>query len=387
MGLARIWRGRGLAAGGFLREARPLRPAVAVIAGLSLLTPGGPARAQEPEDFTMALDRYDRAVNQADAFDRKLAGITCISAAAFPGLQKQADRILAAMKRTEADLVNSGPIIADAVKAKQLRFWEHDEDRADDIEDDIGLQLYRLQTNPCPPEQIYVNAPLPRQTSYFGGGYVGIQLAKTSARERKIETPVGADDPTFRATDSGDPLGVGIVAGYNFQPWNNNIVVGPFASFDYLRQTINHDFAGGQFLGSTTNWFGDVGVKAGFVTAPGVYLYGLAGAAFVNHDLNVNFATTASSNVTTPGATVGVGAEYQPSSWQLSGHPVTLFASYQHTWWNTANFDRPASSPGFNYAFQLEDDTFKLGLNFYFAAAPAAAASPPAYPVKAPASK
>ena len=182
MGLARIWRGRGLAAGGFLREARPLRPAVAVIAGLSLLTPGGPARAQEPEDFTMALDRYDRAVNQADAFDRKLAGITCISAAAFPGLQKQADRILAAMKRTEADLVNSGPIIADAVKAKQLRFWEHDEDRADDIEDDIGLQLYRLQTNPCPPEQIYVNAPLPRQTSYFGGGYVGIQLAKTSAR-------------------------------------------------------------------------------------------------------------------------------------------------------------------------------------------------------------
>jgi opacity protein-like surface antigen len=384
MGLACISGGRGLAVAVILREARPLRPMVAVIACIGLLAPGSPVRAQTSDDFTMALDRYDRAVNQAEAFVKRLEGMTCISAVAFPGLQKQADRILAAMKSTSEAVVNSNPMIANAVHAKQLRFWEHDEDRADDIEEDIGLQLYRLQNNPCPPEQIYVNAPLPRPTSYFGGGYIGIQLAKTSARERKIETPVGADDPTFRATDSGDPLGVGIVAGYNFRPWNNNIGVGPFASFDYLRQTINHDFAGGQFLGSTTHWFGNVGVKAGFVTAPGVYIYGLAGAAFVNHDLNVNFATAAWSNVTTPGATVGLGAEYQPSSWQLSGHPVTLFASYQHTWWDTANFNRPTSSPGFNYAFQREDDTFKLGVNFYFAAAPA---SPPAYPVKAPALK
>jgi opacity protein-like surface antigen len=226
------------------------------------------------------------------------------------------------------------------------------------------------------------------KTGYRGGGYFGIELAKTSARERKTETPLGSDDPTFRATDSGDPLGLGIVAGYNFRPWNSNIVVGPFASFDYLRQTINHNFAGGQFLGSTTKWFGNAGVKAGVVTAPGLYLYGLAGAAFVNHDLNVNFATAASSNVTTPGVTLGLGAEYQPPSWQLSGHPVSLFAQYQHTWWDNANFNRPASSPAFNYAFQREDDTVKFGVNFYFgAAAPAPPPAAPAYPVKAPASR
>ena len=187
------------------------------------------------------------------------------------------------------------------------------------------------------------------------------------------------DAITNRFVDSGDPLGVGIVGGYNFKPWNNSIVIGPFASFDYLNQTINHNFAGGQFLGTTTHWFINAGVKAGVVTAPGFYLYGLAGAAFLNHDLNVNFATAAQSNVTTPGFTLGLGGEYQPPSWQLAGHPVSVFAQYQHTWWSNANFNTPTSSPAFNYAFRREDDTIKLGVNFYFGAAPAAPVSSPMF--------
>jgi hypothetical protein len=167
---------------------------------------------------------------------------------------------------------------------------------------------------------------------------------------------------TNQFTDSGDPLGIGIVGGYNFKPWNNNVVVGPFASFDYLNQTINHNFEGGQFLGTTTHWFINAGVKAGVVTAPGFYLYGLAGAAFLNHDLNVNFATAAQSNTTTPGFTAGLGGEYQPPSWRLAGHPVSVFAQYQHTWWSNANFNTPTSSPAFNYTFRREDDTIKLGV-------------------------
>jgi hypothetical protein len=226
------------------------------------------------------------------------------------------------------------------------------------------------------------------KTGYLGGGYLGGELAKNTARVRSTESLATTDVITNQFTDSGDPLGIGIVGGYNFRPWNNNIVVGPFASFDYLRQTVNHNFAGGQFLGTTTNWFVNAGVKAGFVTTPGVYFYGLAAAAFLNHDLNVNFATSASSNVTTPGFTLGLGGEYQPASWQLSGHPVSLFAQYQHTWWNDANFNRPASSPAFNYAFRREDDTVKLGVNFHFGAtAPPQAAPAPSYPVKAPASR
>ncbi len=252
------------------------------------------------------------------------------------------------------------------------------------------FRINDVQVNPLNPNQAsnsttgqnFVRIPCPppsTASSTIGGGYVGGELAKNWGRVRSTESLATTDVITNRFTDSGDPLGVGIVGGYNFKPWNNNIVVGPFASFDYLNQTINHNFAGGQFLGTTTHWFINAGVKAGVVTAPGLYLYGLAGAAFLNHNLNVNFVTAARSNTTTPGFTLGVGGEYQPSSWQLAGHPVSLFAQYQHTWWDNANFNTPTSSPAFNYAFRREDDTIKLGVNFYFGAGPAAPVGSPMF--------
>jgi hypothetical protein len=229
-------------------------------------------------------------------------------------------------------------------------------------------------------EKLPEECPPKGQTMVPGSGG---ELVKNSGRVRSTESLADTDLVTNRFTDSGDPLGLGIVAGYNFKPWNNSVVIGPFASFDYLNQTINHSFAGGQFLGTTTHWFINAGVKAGVVTAPGFFLYGLAGAAWLNHDLNVNFATAAQSNVTTPGFTLGAGGEYQPPWWQLAGHPVSLFAQYQHTWWDNANFNQPASSPAFNYAFRREDDTIKLGVNFYFGVAPAPIPRSPAYPMKA----
>jgi hypothetical protein len=250
-------------------------------------------------------------------------------------------------------------------------------------EDDAKIAALKAQRAKLEEQKAACEAQCkPKQTGYLGGGYLGGELAKNWGRVRSTESLATTDVVTNRFTDSGDPLGIGIVGGYNFKPWNNNIIIGPFASFDYLNQTINHNFAGGQFLGTTTHWFINAGLKAGFVTAPGLYLYGVAGAAFLNHDLNVNFATAAQSNTTTPGFTAGLGGEYQPSSWQLAGHPVSVFAQYQHTWWNNANFNMPTSSPAFNYAFRREDDTIKLGVNFYFGAAQATPA-PAAYPVKA----
>jgi hypothetical protein len=72
------------------------------------------------------------------------------------------------------------------------------------------------------------------------------------------------------------------------------------------------------------------GVKTGVVTAPGFYLHGLAGAAFLNHDLNVNLATIAQSNVTTPGFTAGIGGEYlrRAASASTQAARVRRFAVY-----------------------------------------------------------
>src|SRR5260370_14607094 len=182
----------------------------------------------------------------------------------------------------------------------------------------------------------YVRVPCPptsTASSTIGGGYIGGELAKNWGRVRSTESLATTDVITNRFTDSGDPLGVGIVGGYNFKPWNNNLVIGPFASFDSLKQTINHNFAGGQFLGTTTHWFINAAVKAGVAPTPRVSLYGLAGAAFFTHKLHVNFVNAARSNTTTPGFTLGLGGEHPPSSSHPPLPPLPPLAQHHPPWW------------------------------------------------------
>jgi opacity protein-like surface antigen len=199
----------------------------------------------------------------------------------------------------------------------------------------------------------------------MSGLYLGGELAKNWGRVKSTETLAATDVITNQFTDRGDPIGGGVIVGYNFRPWNNSALIGLFGSFDYLNQTINHNFTGGQFLGTTTHWFINAGIKAGADIAPSVLIYGLAAAAVLNHDLNVNFAIPAKRSVTTSGLAAGLGGEFAPASWRSAGHAVSVFAQYQHTWWSTANFNTPVSSTAFNYAFRRADDTIKLGVNFY----------------------
>jgi hypothetical protein len=216
-------------------------------------------------------------------------------------------------------------------------------------------------------------AGAPPWTAFSLGTYlISINRGDQKTTERSALT----DDVTNTFYNVGDPLGTGIAASYLFAPWANNIRIGPFTSFDLLHQTINQTFPNGFFLGSTTHWIFTAGIKAGVVATPSLFIYGLAGASWLNESLNINFATASSKNTTTPGFTVGLGGEYMPSVLQRFGLPVSIFAQYQHTWWQDAKFNTPASSPLFNYAFRREDDTIKLGVNVYF--------SPPEPPPRRP---
>jgi opacity protein-like surface antigen len=220
-----------------------------------------------------------------------------------------------------------------------------------------------------PPLNFPLIFPLPGGLGLISmlGPHLGLETVETVACLTTTERSAATDEVTNRFKDCKDPLGIGIVAGYNFAPWNNNIVVGPFASFDYAPLSINHTFPTGNYLGSRSHWVTTAGIKAGIVTTPGIFFYGLTGAALLNQDLNINFGgPIASSNTTVPGYTLGLGAEYQPNSWQVFGRPLSLFVQYQHTWWQDAHLDRPAASPLFNYAFRREDDTVKFGVNIYF---------------------
>jgi opacity protein-like surface antigen len=127
------------------------------------------------------------------------------------------------------------------------------------------------------------------------GLYAGLEGIKNWGRLHTTERDADTDEITNEFTDNGDPLGGGIVVGYNFRPWHDSIVLGPFGSFDWLDQTVKHTFGGGSFLGTESNWIATVGGKAGVTTASGLFFYGLAGASWLNTDLNVRFATASSA--------------------------------------------------------------------------------------------
>ncbi len=212
-----------------------------------------------------------------------------------------------------------------------------------------------------PPEPPKVSSA----SSAWTGYYIGGELAKNSWRNRSTETLAATGTITNQFTDSGDPLGGGITGGFNFK--NGNLVFGPFASIDLLHQTMNHNFGGGNFLGTTTHRIVTAGAKLGIETMPGLLVYGIGGVSWLNEDMNINFGgPVTSQNTTVRGFTLGPGIEFQPAALQKAGMPVSVFAQYQHTWWQDANLNNPVASPGFNYAFHHTDDTIRFGVNIYF---------------------
>jgi hypothetical protein len=241
---------------------------------------------------------------------------------------------------------------------------------------EFNQYTYRLVRMPCPPRRPY------RDLDF----YLGIIFSKANLRLDATEALAATGQKTFDSSDRHDPLGAGIIVGAKFRPFSNSVVVSPFASIEYLNMSVNHYFPGGSFYGTTSNFSATGGVKAGPELFSGLWLYGIAGISVLNETLNINFIPVASSSTTSvPGATVGAGFAFQPSFLQNFGRPISLFAEYQHTWWQDAQFNRPAASPLFNYNFHREDDVVKVGFTVSLNAPPVI--TNPSMPTKAPALK
>jgi hypothetical protein len=227
---------------------------------------------------------------------------------------------------------------------------------------------HNLFWQPCPPPQAASSTGL----------YLGGELVKNWGWVRSTERLAATDVQTNQFTDRADPVGGGFLIGYKFAPWANSVIVSPFGSFDFIDAPVNHTFAGGSYLGTTAKFMGTFGVKAGPQIGAGVWLYGIAGVSVLNETLNINFIPVSSSqSAWVAGGTVGVGGAWQPAFLQGYGHPVSLFAEYQHTWWQDANFNAPAASPFFNYTFVRQDDVVKFGFTVDLSpAAPPPAAGP-----------
>jgi opacity protein-like surface antigen len=196
----------------------------------------------------------------------------------------------------------------------------------------------------------------------FTGFYIGGFVAGNFNTLGQTETLKATDDVTNRFSDSSSAVGGGFNAGFLFSPWNNNILVGPSASVDFLRQDTNHNFPGNVFLGQTTNVIGTVNGQIGVAARPGLFVYGELGLAFANLDHRLNFSGPVTSvNQTVPGLNLGIGAAFQPPDWQIAGNPVAVFAQYNHIYLQDATFNNPGS-PGFTYLNQNGIDEFKFGV-------------------------
>jgi hypothetical protein len=354
-----------------------------MLAGVAIALASSPASAQVSAKTDFQVDNLMKAGQSLEVeMDKAKKG--CITAAALEAFQARIKRLADERDSLALHAPDYTNFYPNRVPASSPFT------RLTGLINDLREDLFELETCAILGEQSSRNDFLRRATSPIWTEYMlsGYLMNLVHGQQTSIETLRVLPDIQQSFHDTGNAAaGVGFAAGYLFAPANNTFRVGPFASFDVVRQTVNRDFAGGQFLGTTTHWSATAGAKAGAVVSPDLFLYGLAGVSWLNENLNVNFATAATSNVTIPGVTLGLGGEYRPASWQIAGHPVTLFAQYQHTWWRTANFYAPSSSPAFDYAFKREDDIVKLGVNFYFGAGPASLPASPAYPVKAPASK
>jgi hypothetical protein len=202
----------------------------------------------------------------------------------------------------------------------------------------------------------------------FQGAYVGWSVLWDRGTSRVTER--FADSGTFSdafRNSSGSP-GTGIRIGYNFAPTPGGFVVGMFIDANALSENIYQTFPAGGYLGTTVNFDGTAGVKAGFIVAPSflpkpVWVYGIGGVSVMGETLKLYLGgPVSSSNQIVPGATMGFGIELQP----VTDAPVTIRAEYRHTIWEDAKFNMPSTSPTFNYTYTTWSDAYSLGIDYHF---------------------
>jgi hypothetical protein len=195
---------------------------------------------------------------------------------------------------------------------------------------------------------------------------ISLYLTKTDGCLRWSEFSRSTMDPTNDGKACHDPVGGGVSLGVPVM-LSPGFKVMPFGSIDWPNTTVNFTFPSGFSLGTTSNWSGMLGVKAGPMVAPGAWVYGVVGVSALNERLTLNFPAGVSSRTTTvPGLTLGVGGAIKPAWLQGMGRPVSLFAELDFTWWDNATFKAPVTSPGFNYNFGRNDAVLKAGVSIAF---------------------
>jgi hypothetical protein len=200
----------------------------------------------------------------------------------------------------------------------------------------------------------------------FTGPFLGVQFTGSwsSVGTREYLAATGMRTNAFDDTGSG--FGGGVNFGYNWQPWQNNAVVGVIFDINGVNDRVRHDFAGGNYIGSVVNFTASALARGGVLITPSVLLYGQTGISIANQQLQIDFGgpETNESKVT-PGFTVGFGAEWLVSA--LTGPAAkapSVFIDFKQTWWDTPSLKTPVASPFFNYDWRRETESVTLGFRY-----------------------
>jgi hypothetical protein len=196
-----------------------------------------------------------------------------------------------------------------------------------------------------------------------------VQLVSSWSAVRTSEYFATTATLTNRLNDSGSGFGGGINAGYNWQPWGEDSLLGIVFDANLLHDQARHDFAGGAYIGATTDWTASAQVRAGFSATPWLLLYGQTGLSVAGQKLQIDFGgPETNQSKSTPGWTVGGGLEFTvnyngpPGQAQYTFDVVGFFINYQHTWWDKTDLHEPIASPLFNYSWQRQSDQVEVGI-------------------------
>jgi opacity protein-like surface antigen len=215
---------------------------------------------------------------------------------------------------------------------------------------------------PLEPAKLNSVGTLVKPPVHWSGWYVAVDGSEnfnTLGQQERFKMN-GAVTNDF--SDSSQATGFGFGAGYLLQTGLPNIVVGASGSLDVLNQDVNHNFAGGFFLGQTTGVIGSVNALVGVAAAPNLLLYAEAGPAFASLTHKLNFSGVETSvDKWVAGLNLAIGAAYQPPDWQVGGHAVAIFGQINRIILPDTTFDNPGS-PGFIYSNHTNITKVEVGV-------------------------
>lgn len=244
-------------------------------------------------------------------------------------------------------------------------FDEYAIDAGDDLDDELDGEFWDGNYRLCFPKKYILGFPVWKSTRSIAGLYMGAHFTTNWAVQgiRDFDTLDGYSFDSY--SESGDGVGGGFQMGYNFMPWPGmrRVGVGPYLEFNFLSQTIGHNYTGGTSVNAKINWSGTLGVKLSYQAGRGVTPYLVGGVTALNQTFSLTSSTDERSETKMVwGGTFGIGIEIKPWFLRKFGNN-TLYLQYDYTAYKGVSV---LEQGGTAFRFTRNDNEVKFGFNHYF---------------------